>query len=286
MNAYLGLLPRVLLDLDCQGETHQLAWSKGAITTLDHADPEGERMLAALGGEPSRCIAILDAWHRHAQDLRVLTLTARGLGDPLSHQLADGLPMPVRPALPGGRPISSARRGLSSRSGAGTTGWFGYSSSFSVSMGSTAVGAGAADEGHVDLTDLLSLSGGLPDRLAAGVIAHWTDRVATGDATGHRPALQAALYGRAALAVRAWLGGQVEVEVSMLAPSEAPSLYRGREGVHLALPFSWLTQVWAPGLSNTAGRFVLDAALEQGQLALVTADSEGGAPTTMTLQLP
>jgi hypothetical protein len=276
VNAYLGLLPRALLDLDCQGETHQLAWSKGAITTLDHADPEGERMLAALGGEPSRCIAILDAWHRHENDLRVLALTPRGPGDLLSHQLQDG--------IPGIQPAMSRRRGLSFRGasfGSSSSGWVtGYIS------GSPGAGQRAPEEGPLDLTDVLALAGGLPERLAAGVLAHWTDRVAEGDAAGHRPALQAALYGRAALAVRAWLGGQIEVEVSMTEPDEPLVLHRGREGVHLALPFRWLTQVWAPGLSNTAGRFVLDATLEQGQLALLTADPDGGSPTTMTLQLP
>jgi hypothetical protein len=118
------------------------------------------------------------------------------------------------------------------------------------------------------------------------VVAHWTDRVAEGDAAGRRPALQAALYGRAALAVRAGLGGQIEVTVSMIDPDEPSALHRGRDGAHLALPFRWLTQVWAPGLSNTAGRFVLHATLEQGRLALLIADPDGGSPTTMTLQLP
>ena len=71
----------------------------------------------------------------------------------------------------------------------------------------------------------------------------------------------------------------------MIEPDEQPTLRYGREGCTSRLPFRWLTQVWAPGMCYTAGRFVLDAKLERGQLSLLTADPDGGSQSTLTLQL-
>jgi hypothetical protein len=60
----------------------RLAWREGELRAPDHAG--AERTLAALGGERCACVEMLDAWHGHASDLRVLVLGSRGSSDPLA----------------------------------------------------------------------------------------------------------------------------------------------------------------------------------------------------------
>jgi hypothetical protein len=224
------------ITVDCEGGSHRLRWSDGELTALDHADPAGERALAALGGEPIACIDVLDRWARHSDDLDVLVLASRGPADPL--RKTDNPPGGMRFMNP-----TAYRAMLSANAVPGTTT---YSASYRPM-------SAPVDE----LGGLLKLGSGLPDRLVATIIAAWTDRL------GAQPvpaALHAAMYGRLTAALRSWLGeDSLDVELTLLPPGGQPRALRERDEVLIELPFSWLSQVWARGFAVVAGRFCLAA---------------------------
>jgi hypothetical protein len=57
-----ALLPPAQTGVSCGGRTHQLRWSEGTLIALDHPDAEGERVLAALGGDRCECIDLVESW--------------------------------------------------------------------------------------------------------------------------------------------------------------------------------------------------------------------------------
>jgi hypothetical protein len=277
-------IPPTEITLPCAGETHRLRWSQGALSATDHEDPDGERALTALGGEPLPCIEMLDAWRAHQHDPAVLVLAPRGPGDLI--------PPPARDP----------------RSGAG---WWSYPSQSRMRRGravvylsSTGPGTSLADpERGVDaLTRLLSLGGGLDRRLTAEVAAHWCARLLADDPVAHRlrPRLHAALYGRLLAALSAWLGrSKVMLRLELIEEGVAPSLRwergpaavpsprwdrgptaapspRAQDGAIVAsVPFGWLVDVWARGLEVLWGRFCLAANTTDGvtlELLAVTPD--------------
>ena len=61
----------------CGAEEHLLRWASGRLGSAAHDDTEGELVLAALGGEQTECVAMLEAWGAHADDLDVLALGPR-----------------------------------------------------------------------------------------------------------------------------------------------------------------------------------------------------------------
>jgi hypothetical protein len=225
----------------CGDARHLIRWADGELVTLDHDDPEGERLLSALGGEPSPCIAILEDWQRHRADLDVLLLTSRGLGD-LLH-----LPGIPAPGGPGGWTATASYVPLKGPAGSGGGRHFYYGG-----------GPGQGGQPPEDpLLRLLRLPGELPGRLVATVLAAWVARAAGDDPRVDEalPALHAALFGRALAAVRGWLGGGHQFDVRL---ADAPALVRRADGViALELPLRWLSDVWARGLSTLAGRFCL-----------------------------
>ena len=292
---FQSLIPPAIADVQCGDERHRLQWSGGELSTLDHEDPEGERTLAALGGTTNGCIDVLDAWKRREHELRALTVASRGAADPLNFDRDNGSggfigvnqigAVRRRPILRGARPFvqraafsSSIRRGWASYSGVARA----------TVVGGTAGGGvppAPADPGD-DYTVLFGLGGGLPDRLAATVATHWSERIERGDTRpADQPALYAALAGRVWLAVRAWAGDATEVEVNMISPGEEPTAQLSDGQWTLSLPFAWLMRVWAPSLAVTAGRLVLDARLLDGALALTTVRPDGGGLASMSLEL-
>jgi hypothetical protein len=79
------------------------------------------------------------------------------------------------------------------------------------------------------------------------------------------PQLQAALYGRVLSTLRVWLGEpDLTVDLTMVDPSGDHHLERTDDGIAVALPFSWLTDVWARGLATMFGRFCLQADTADG----------------------
>jgi hypothetical protein len=111
------------------------------------------------------------------------------------------------------------------------------------------------------LAELLALGGSMQDRLTATVAAAWRDRLRDGLAQRERAALHAALYGRATAALRRWTRWlDVEVELAMIGEDQPPALTGGPDGIYAELPFGWIVEVWARGLTTVWGRFCLGAA--------------------------
>lgn len=243
---WLGI-PDAEARLSCGGETHQLRWHAGALLAVDHEDTEGERTLAALAGERCACVDVLDAWARHADDLRVLTLASRGAAD----QLAASFDRLASVGLGGGQGVTVTApvsvQAISAPGGAGPAGW---------------------DDVEDDLIALLGLGGGLPDRLVASVAGAWSDPAGRGEeAAAAHAQLTAALYGRAVLAIRAWLAEpELEVDLRMVAAAaESRVTWLDAGGVRAELPFSWLSDVWSRGLTTVCRRFCLRAQTDDGR---------------------
>lgn len=260
-NAWWAGLAPVTHSLACGAAEHRLEWRAGELRAVDHPDAERELTLVALGGNPQPCLEILSSWRRHADDLDALALGRRGPSDRL---------------VPGGhRPY--ATRVVGPMVGRTRMGWSGY----------------APLQRHAKLlrmdddAELESLfrHAALGDRLVATVIAAWCERIESGaDVADVRARLRAALYGRVRLAVRDWLGADVEPEVQLVDPGAPAYLDRAGEQVVVALPFAWLRDVWARGFTSVLGRFVLRAELDaSGQWHLLTVGTDSGPSERITI---
>jgi hypothetical protein len=217
VSAWWAGLPAAQATVECGGELHRLRWEAGALGALDHGDVEGERTLAALGGERCACVEFLAAWERHAADEQVLVLARRGPADRIGDDAHGAVFVHASPH--GHGPL-----------------------------------VGPQD---VDLKALLRLGGGLPDRLVATVVAAQAGEPLS-------PRLHAALYGRVLFALRGWL------DLPDFSPefgvADTPSLSRER----VEVPVSWLTDVWARGLTTVLGRFCLAAETDDGRVFTLT----------------
>jgi hypothetical protein len=111
--------------LRCGDAEHRLCWADGKLHAVDHADADGELVLAALGGDTSPCLDLLAAWGRHSADLTVLTVGPRSSADAVTIPAAvldeiNELSDPAAQVNHGhGNPV--ARRGTSARSGVAAT---------------------------------------------------------------------------------------------------------------------------------------------------------------------
>jgi hypothetical protein len=259
--------------IDCGDGTHRLRWEAGELHALDHDDAPGERTLAALGGERNACIDLVDAWHRHADDLRVLTLASRGPSDMLA-------PQPPPPGFPGAAPRSRRASGLG-RS-------YAIMRSVVASGGGT-FGVPAMPPSPVDdLITLLTLPGALPDRLAITVAATWTRRLTDQKASeaNKRPQLYAALWGRVTATLRAWLGTPtLDPELELINANDDPSLASRDGSVRARLPFSWLVDVWGRGLGTISGRFCIAVEADAAKLRLLTIGPDFGATRAITIEV-
>jgi hypothetical protein len=277
-------LPAAEARLDCGGQPHRLRWADGQLHALDHTgDLAGEQILTALGGPGSPCLDVLDLWARHAADLRVLILASRGPADPL----ATWTPPPSGPSGWTGHPGRRARR---ARAFAGMSGG-----------GYRVLSRGPADDPDLGRARVIGLGGLLPDRLAATVIAAWAERLrgpagagreesAGADAVAAaRPALHAALYGRAVTALRYWTGRRdLPVTLTMVPEDQPARLARDGDGIAAELPFGWLADVWARGLTTCWGRFCLAAAPQPSGdgWVLSTVALDLGPPHPIILSVP
>ena len=265
MSAWWEGLPASEIRVDCGGEEHRLRWEAGRLLALDHEDADAERTLAALGGQRCACVDVLDAWARHDADLRVLVLAGRGPADALAREDWPGF------------------GGAASPHGGGM-GWTGYPAASAVMQASHRMHVDPQPDD--DLIALLGLGGGLPDRLAATVAAEWAQRLEQEDAAvaSALPQLHAALYGRATAALRGWLREDVELDLHLFRGK--PSLGRADGVIRAELPFAWLVEVWARGLSVVFGRFCLAAANDGDRWTLTTVGPELGEARPMTIDLP
>ncbi|MGQ0846760.1 MAG: hypothetical protein ACT4QF_21795 [Sporichthyaceae bacterium] len=265
MSGFLDMLPAVDGSVACGGAEHRVRWTDGEVLLLDHDDPEGERILAALGGEASACVATLEAWHRCCADVSLLWAFNRGLADRVRASMA-GVE-----GRPGAQIVAGLSASLSSTIHQGqlprrsTGGFYGIAPS--------AVGNRDVRE---DLLLLMAAGGGLVDRLAAQTIGTWSLRAEADAAPVGLPALRAALCSRVWMAMAGWVAAESSsVTVEVTGPQAASYVRREGEGWRVALPLGWLARVWAPGLAVTAGRFVLDAVRDGEVLRLSTVGADG-----------
>jgi hypothetical protein len=253
MLPWWAALPPVAADVSCGEQTHRLRWAEGKLTAADHADAEGELVLAALGGDRSDCVDLVEAWGRHSDDLEVLAAGPRSAADELTIGPQDlaGLGAPglgwvaysplararlqTRPMMWLGPPMPGGAARLGPRGATARITAIRASGGARVSGASVRrVAAGpagtlprrkrimldTAERDHTRRTELLSLLALGPAfqwRLAGTVAAAWAEGGSrAGDRDAARPALTAALAGRLAPAAQAWLGidpGKIDVSL-------------------------------------------------------------------------
>ena len=249
--------------ISCGPGQHVLRWADGRLAAADHPDAEGELVLAALGGDKAECVAVVEAWGAHHDDLDVLALGPRSPAD----ELAVTWDM-VRDL----RSVLSHRMGRMARrtyTGGASTGLAGRPPVSrpavprirSMPMRQLSPEAERAQARRADLLSLFALGRDFQLALSGEVAAAWS-APGRGTADGRaaaRPALTAALAGRLAPAAASWLGiepGQVHA-----VPHEGPGWGRAeRDGAALraALPVGWLARVWAAGCPVVHGYLVVD----------------------------
>jgi hypothetical protein len=302
---WLGLGPAQAI-VSCGEDNHRLRWAEGALTAVDHEDPEAERALAALGGQRCTCVDVLDAWARHEDDQRVLVLASRGPADPIAAQadwtaqlaprpraITTGTPTPARataPQLlrrPAQRRAKAAAKAAARAAARGTaSGWTAHAPASPGRVGRPPRGT----EPESELVALLGLGGGLQDRLVATVAARWARRFEqpSPELSEARASLMASMQGRLSAAVQGWLGrADVAVELELIEDGRAPALAERGGAIQAALPFDWLAEVWARGLATIFGRFCLAATTDDGLAwTLTTVGPDFGPPAPIRVELP
>ncbi len=283
---WFGCLAPCEAQVPCGTGQHVVRWEAGALRLASHADPEAERVLAALGGEQARCVEVAEAWGRHAADLTMLSVGPRGPADEIGVSWDD-----VDAAA------QAAQRG----------GWTGYvplpgspgHGPMQLASPPTAAALARvsirrtlfqqeADQDRQrrnDLLSLLALGYGFQVRLTGQVVAAHAGRLDEQDEQGRsiRPVLTAALAGRLAPVAEQWLGIDPDQVVVSLhrGPGWGSAELTGRGSerrLRVSLPAGWLARVWAAGLT-LAGRHLVVAVQRAGWpsarvLALRAPDTE------------
>jgi hypothetical protein len=280
-------LPPVQTLVECGGHQHVVRWAEGSLVLAEHPDAEAELVLAALGGERAACTELAEAWARYSDDLAVLALGPRWASDELDISPDDvaGIKSggtfavvrtaPMRPFThgpsPGGHPFQLGPRRVPLRRGP-------------PGLGQR---LNRVLPGLLDLLTLMTLGPAFQLRLAGTVAAAWSEAGRARARGERRPELTAALTGRLAPAVEAWLGddvGPVVATVHEGAGWGSLELTSGDGGIGLraSLPLDWLARVWACGLAVVDGHLVLDVTSARWPRATVLALPEpGAAPVTL-----
>jgi hypothetical protein len=266
--------------ISCGTGQHALRWADGRLTAADHPDAEGELVLAALGGDKAECVAVVEAWGAHRDDLDVLALGPRSPADELA--VTWDMVQDLRSML-------SHRQGR--MTGRAYSGWVGRPPVArpaaqrirSMPMRHLSPEAERVQARRADLLSLFALGRDFQLALAGEVAAAWSapGRRPGGPATSPpapahdlaaaRPALTAALTGRLAPVAAAWLG--IEPDQVQASPHEGPGWGRAEldgSTLRAALPVSWLARVWAAGCPVVGGHLVvdvLDAAWPQARVS-------------------
>ena len=262
--SWFGCLAPCEAVVPCGQGRHVIRWEAGELTLASHADPEAERVLAALGGDKARCVEIAQAWERHAGDLSVLAIGPRGPDDAIAVSWDDvdaaaqagghgpmmrftGPPRaaPTRlasPALPTTARAQARRREVEEETE-------------------------RTAQRRNDMLSLLALGYGFQVRLIGQVAQAHADRP-DDQMARVRPPLFAAMTARLAPAAEAWLG--IDPDQVVLSLHREPGwgsvelTGRGEQRrLMVSLPAGWLGRVWAPGLA-LAGRHLVVAVQRAG----------------------
>jgi hypothetical protein len=275
-----ALLPPIQTSVSCGEHTHQLRWSEGALTALDHPDAEGELVLAALGGDRAWCMDLVESWGTVSDDLEVLAVGPRSAADKLTldsgevAQVLGGVWHPRNRGAVGTFAQLAPRATLPMmlraqlrrhrRPMQGSMLFYGSQSSHRIRATRQTQGQPERDaDRRLRLLSVLALGSEFQFRLCATVAAAWADGGSrAGDAAARRPALVAALTGRLAPAAAAWLG--TNPDLVDVVPHEGPGWGRlevsgtvGEQRLGATLPVGWLASVWAAGLAVVAGHLVV-----------------------------
>ena len=247
----------------CGQGRHVIRWEAGALTLASHADPEAELVLAALGGEKARCVEVVQAWGRHAEDLSVLAIGPRGPADAIAVSWDD---------------VDAARQA----GGRGPMfGFTGPPRAAPIRLASPAIPTAARAQARRheveeemeritqrrnDMLSLLALGYGFQVRLIGQVAQAHAGRPDEAMARV-RPPLVAAVTARLAPVAEAWLGIDPDQVVVSLhrGPGWGSVELTGRgeqRRLMVSLPAGWLGRVWAAGLPLTGRHLVV--AVERG----------------------
>ena len=258
--AWFTCLPSCETQVPCGTGRHAVRWEAGSLDLPSHPDAEGELVLAALGGDKTRCIDVAQAWARHVDDLSVLAIGPRGPADQIAIDWDDVLAAEQADSSVTGPPgpARSTPMRLASQ------------------PGPTLARAGArqrqigeerrkAQRRRNDVLSLLALGYGFQVRLIGQVAAAHAGRDG-GEQV--RPALVAAITGRLAPVAEEWLGiDPDQVVVSLHAGrswgSSELTGYGADRRLRVSLPAGWLASVWACGLARV-GRHLIVAVQEPG----------------------
>jgi len=266
---WFGCLPGCETEVPCGAGRHTVRWEAGALRLPSHPDPDGELVLAALGGEKARCIEVAEAWARHTDDLSVLAIGPRGPAD----EIAIGWDDVITAAQdsPGPRPASGPGFGGPQRPGPLASRPGPTMARVAAKQRQLQEEALAAERRRNDILSLLALGYGFQVRLIGQVATTHAVRLEGplappegGEAV--RPALVAAIAGRLAPVAEEWLGiDPDQVVVSLHHGSgwgSAELTGRGEDRrLRVSLPAGWLASVWACGLARVARHLVV--AVEQ-----------------------
>ena len=275
------LLPPCEAAVPCGQGRHLIRWEAGELRLRGHADPEAELVLAALGGEKARCVAVAEAWARHAADLTVLSVGPRG---------PDGIVVSwedVDAATQVGQGLAVGQGGILPATGPGQGPVRRPSMMLAAAMARASAQRSQLLQEHAearqrrtDLLSLLALGPAFQVRLAGQVVAAHAGRLDEPDEQGRtrRPALTAALEGRLALVAERWIGIDPDyVKASLHAgPGWGSAELTGRgeqRRLRVSLPAAWVARVWACGLALVGGH-------------LVVAVDRAGWPDAQVLALP
>jgi hypothetical protein len=256
--AWFGCLPRCEAYLPCGQGRHIIRWEAGELHLLSHPDPEGELVLAALGGEKSRCVEVAQAWGRHAEDLSMLAIGPRGPADEIavSWDDVDAVAQPSQRSGQAGYPPPSGSYGRRPRR---------MSQAMARARNPQAMQDRERAERRMnDLLSLLALGYGFQVRLIGQVAEAHAARPAEA-MEKVRPPLVAAITARLAPLAEEWLGLDPDQVVVTLhrGPGWGSAELTGRGGqrrLRVSLPAGWLARVWAPGLALTGRHLVVAVA--------------------------
>lgn len=279
--------PPAWARISCGNERHAIRWETGDVIALNHADPEGELGLAALGGTSCPCVDVLGAWTRHRDDPRLLSALTRGISDTV-HAGRDPhgprlLQRAVRSGSGRGILTTSTRR----RAGGGVV----YTTTGTVSGRAVPRRFAQHNEPAMaedDLVLLADLGRTMSTRLVATTTARLLEASAAEPAEARfRPALEASLFGRAASALRTWTGdSSSDVVVDVVEPgAETVTVNQTDDTVRVALPLEWVSEVWGRDLAIVGGQFALavsKATKGRTTLRTIGADFETLSSVTIT----
>jgi hypothetical protein len=128
-------------------------------------------------------------------------------------------------------------------------------------------------------------------RMAASVTAALLQQLTAGSPDGFsvRPVLEASLFGRAANALRSWLGTpNLEVKLAVVSQSDEWLLSGDEDhSFQLSLPLEWVCAVWGRDLAVVGGRFTLGLAEStESRITLLTIGSDLGPAQPLVIEFP